>query len=545
MFKSCFVKSIAGILVSVSVPVFMAGCGQLQKEGLVKNENNDVYVYENSFPIVKNPITIKILKPLIINDTEYGKTQVIQEYETKTNIHVEWILPLAAEFNDRYHLIMASGDLPDAVIACPPEDIESKGQQGAFVALNELIRQHMPNLGKVLEEFPEAKKTITGKDGLIFSMPFIYRYPSGNNVLLIREDWLLKLGLRMPVTTGDWYEVLKAFKDQDPNGNGKADEIPYSGDGIRDLRSLVSAWGLHDDGEEAVFYLAEKLFPQDGKIHFSPMESRYKEAVEWFAKLYREGLVDAEIITNDDVAYKMKMEKDLLGATRGYFGHDLSELNRTAAGKGDTGFHLVGAPVMKGPYEDQWHTFVDPSALPQGMVITCSNKYPAETARWADYWYGAEGQRLMYGYEGKHYTMVNGVPQWTEYVTNNPEGIPGPKVWGSVTPGRSIWPTVWVPKELIIQGDSPETREAKKTVLKPEYMVEPLPLGLSFSQKDNERRKQLMADIMPFVHDAIIQFVIGQKPLSEWDDYVSHIQAMGIEEVLEIYEKAYGERKVK
>lgn len=37
-----------------------------------------------------------------------------------------------------------------------------------------------------------------------------------------------KAELDVPVTLDDWYNVLKAFKEQDPNGNGEADEIPYT-----------------------------------------------------------------------------------------------------------------------------------------------------------------------------------------------------------------------------------------------------------------------------------------------------------------------------
>lgn len=545
--KRHFLASLASkILLLIIIAVMTAGCANPQMQGTEPGAGSGTLPGENVFPLVKNTISLKILKPFLRGDTAYGKTDVIREYEEKTNVKIEWIIPPADEFNDRYSLIMASGDLPDMIISCPRDDIEKRGQQGDFIALNGLIDEYMPNLKRALAEYPKAKKIVTSNDGMIYSMPFIYRHKSGNNILMIREDWLGKLGLSMPVTTDEWYEVLKAFKTQDPNGNGIEDEIPYSGIGIQDLCSLVSAWGLHDEKLEDVtsgsrdeFYLAEKLHPQDGKIHFSSIEPRYKEALEWFAMLYREGLVDEEIMTNSAEAFVMKMKQNLVGSTRGYFGGDLSTLNRVVPDNGVKEFHMIGAPVLKGPYGDQWHTFVDQAALPQGMVITRRNKYPAVTARWADYWYGPEGQSRMYGYEGKHYVIKDGIPQWTDYVIKNPEGKSSPEVWGASSPGRSIWPTVWLPEELILQGDSPEAREAKERVLKPEYLIEPLPPGLSFSQKENERRNQIMADIRPYVYDSTIKFIIGQKPFSEWDDYVSHVKSLGIVEVLDIYQEAY------
>lgn len=523
-----------------------AGCGKSNNADTAQQTGNGTQAADESgFPISKTPITIKVLKPLNMYDTEYGKMPVIQDFEKKTNIHIEWNTPSATDFTDKYNLIMSSGDLPDAIIAMPPDDIEKYGQMGALITLNDHIEKNMPNLKKVFTQYPQSKKVVTGTGGKIYSMPFVYRQQWGNNVMIIREDWLKKLNLKTPETLDDWYNVLKAFKEKDPNGNGKNDELPFSGDGIADVRAFAMAWALHDDGKDGTFYAAEKLSPKDGKVHYSPIEARYKEAVTWMAKLYKEGLIDPEVVTNDSKAFQAKMTQNLVGATRGVFGGDLTTINDTARKNGDSSFHLIAAPVIKGPYGDQYHTSPDPYALPQGFAITSKNKYPAETARWADYWYSEEGQRAMMGIEGKSYTTTNNEILWTDWVLKNPEGKTVDEAWGSLTPGRSIWPTVWLPASAILQRDSEEVRYAKKELLKPEMLVEPLPPRLSFSQKDNDRRKQLMADIKTYVDESIINFIIGKLPLSDWDKFTAKVKSMGIDEVLGIYDKAYSDWKTK
>ena len=550
MLSKYFTKAMSALLILGMIGLFSTGCGTKtatngsnQPESSQPGSVAGSLQGDSAFPISKEQITIKILKPLVTYDTDYSKMPVLQDFEKKSNIHIEWNTPSATDFNDKYSLIMASGELPDAIIAMPSDDIEKYGQQGVLVTLNDILDKEMPNLQKVLSQYPQAKKVITGTDGKIYSMPFVYRKCYGNDVPIIREDWLHKLNLQMPVTTDDWFNVLKAFKEGDPNENGKQDELPYSGDGVFDLTSFVMAWGIgfRDSTDFYGFYAAEKLYPKDNKIHFGPVETRYKEALQYVNKLFTEGLVDPEVLTNDGKAFQAKMTQDLVGSSRGYFGGDLTSMNETAHKNGMNDFHLVVAPVIKGPYGDQYHTITDVPALPNGFAITKSNKYPVETARWADYWYSEEGQKSMLGVEGKSYTDTNGELKFTDWVLKNPEGKTSNEAWGSLTPGRSIWPSVWIPISANLQFDSQEVRDAKQNILTSEYLAEPLPSRMSFSQADNDQRKQVMADITTYVNESVINFIIGKKSFSEWDQYVDTVKSMGIDEITAIYQKAYSE----
>lgn len=543
MLSKRFFKIMSGNLIFSLVISSMIGCKSSKTTDTIQNTRTSqnqqtTQKSGNGFPISEKPITLKIMKPLVMYDSEYSKMPVLQDYEKKTNITIEWNNPAQADFNDKYKLVMASGNLPDAMIAIPTDDIEKYGQQGAFIPLNDLIDKHMPNFKKVLDQYPDTKKIITSSNGNIYSFPQVMRQIWGNNGLIIREDWLKKLNLQMPTTTEEWYNVLKAFKTGDPNGNGQADEMPFSGDNISDAKSLVTAWGVFTD-----FYVADKLAPKDGKVHYGPMEPRFKEALEWINKLYKEGLIDPEIVTNDSKAFQATMTQNKAGSTRGWFGGDLITMNQTAQKNGDTNFHLVVAPVMKGPHGDQLHLWPDGKVNPPGFVITRNNKYPVETAKWVDYWYSEEGQKFMWGIEGKTYVMKDGKPYWTDEVKNNANGKTNWEVWGSHTPGRSTWPSVWLPAELILQNDSEEVRYAKENILKPELLVAPLPAGMSYPQKDNERRTKLMADISTYVDESVTNFIIGKKPFSDWDSYVKQLETMGIKEVIEIYQKSYDEWK--
>src|SRR5690606_27116471 len=135
---------------------------------------------------------------------------------------------------DQFSLMFSSGDLPDIVETGwlgthVPGGPDNAIKDGRILRLNELIEEHAPNLTRVLDENPEWRKMITSDEGNIYTFPFL----RGGDLLLtvhglaLRQDWLDKLELDMPTTLDEWEEVLTAFKEQDPNGNGEADEIPF------------------------------------------------------------------------------------------------------------------------------------------------------------------------------------------------------------------------------------------------------------------------------------------------------------------------------
>lgn len=128
---------------------------------------------------------------------------------------------------------LVGGNLPDAfhTASFPATEILKYGEQGVFIKLNDLIDKYAPNLKKIMKENPEVKNAITFPNGNIYSFPTIISEDFTSMLLgprpWINKEWLEKLGMKMPETIEEYYEYLKAVKEKDPNGNGKADEIPF------------------------------------------------------------------------------------------------------------------------------------------------------------------------------------------------------------------------------------------------------------------------------------------------------------------------------
>ncbi len=524
-------RAMAVLVAFALVSMLFAGCGS--KQDAKSSQSSDQS--QSGKPAQK--ITLKMLKGKAAHEVPLDQMDVFKAYEEKTNIHVQWDSPPAENYLERYNLVMASGDLPDVIMDMPRGDLIKYAQMGAIIPLNDLIEKSSPNLKSWMQKRPEIKKDITGKDGKIFYFPMFDELPLGNNALGLREDWLKKLNLQIPVTPDEWYTVLKAFKEKDPNGNGKADEIPFSGNGINMARSLVSAWGVLD-----TFYTEPK---DGGKVHYGPIEGKYKEALAWIAKLYKEGLIDSEIATNDEKAFQGKMGQNVVGAFRGAFGGHFSAFNSTLP-KQIPGFKITGTPPMKGPYGDQVHANLDLSTRSTiAAVITKSNKYQEATTKWIDYFYGQEGALLMnFGIEGKHYTMQNGQPIYTDLVLKNPNGLSSKQVRGSFSITQSTGTYVLL-KAQSDQVDDPAVKEIKSKYLEP-YIPEAkkfvLP-NISFDQKDDEVRRQVMADVQTYVDEMITKFILGTEPLDNWDKYVQKVKGMGIDKAIAVYQKTVDDYK--
>ncbi|TDF99510.1 extracellular solute-binding protein [Paenibacillus piri] len=481
----------------------------------------------------KQKINFKILVPKAAHEMPYDKMDVFVKLEEKTNVHIDWDNPPAENFKERVNLVMASGDLPDMIVQTPITEVLKYAQMGAIIDLNDLIEKNAPNLTALMKKYPNIKKWISTPEGKIYYLPRLYaddessRPSRINNPLQIRQDWLEKLNLKEPVTTDEWYTVLKAFKEKDPNGNGKMDEIPYSTNGIGFVRNLSRAWDVED-----TFYI-----PKGSKeIRFGPIEDRFKEALTWINQLYKEGLLDKEFATNDEKAFQSKVSQNLVGSYRGLLGGHLRAFNETLP-KTIPGFKLVGTIPMKGPHGDQREPL---GGIVGGAhtVITKSNKNPAEAVKWLDYFYGPEGSAfLSFGpEEGKTFTKEpGGRYHYSDFVQKNPNGMSAKQAIGTFSPIQSAWPVLHHPDTTLEMNPSFNVDAMNKIA---PYALDGIP-ELGFKKEDDEVRRQVMNDVQTYVDEMIIKFIMGNEPLSNWDAYVKRVKSMGIDKVLKIYNDTY------
>jgi len=114
----------------------------------------------------------------------------------------------------------------------------------------------------------------------------------------IRTDWLEALDLEVPQTVDEYEAVLRAFKTQDPNGNGEADEVPFFARQWPELIRLVTLWDGRAHGSDTY----HDFLVEDGKIGHGYVGEGYREGIANLARWYAEGLIDAEVFTRGSSA---------------------------------------------------------------------------------------------------------------------------------------------------------------------------------------------------------------------------------------------------
>nr|HML48255.1 extracellular solute-binding protein [Clostridia bacterium] len=232
-----------------------------------------------------------------------------------TNVQVNWVVVSSDGWNDRINLTMASNDLPDAIIKGVP-NITRSSADGSIIALNGLIDAYAPGIRALFDEYPAVENASTSPDGNLYAVPQVNTLEpnrTGHRNIWINKTWMDKLGLSMPATTDEFLDVLRAFRDGDPNGNGVADEIPYvvedSGGGRTGRPDIIASFfGAYSNmGYDCIQVV-------DGTVSFLKTDPVWREVLEYMNVMWADGLLDNEVFTQSPDASLGKFSNGNSGA---------------------------------------------------------------------------------------------------------------------------------------------------------------------------------------------------------------------------------------
>ncbi len=343
-----------------------------------------------------------------VNNT--GDSEVYTELKSKTGVEVIFIHPPKGEHRERFLALLNEQALPDIITHDFVNDyaggVEKALNDGVIIPLNDIIEQHCPNLKQYLIENPEVKKLISTKDERIFCFPSIQQEREIRTYIgpFIRKDYLDKLGLSLPTTVDDWYEVLTAFKTE-----LKITPLSFYGGKIIDTNFLIGAYGISWD-----------FYQEHGQVKFGPMEDKFADFMLEFKKWYNEGLISSGIFTDSQKTYVAKSKRGEVGIYIDYIssiaayqsnitGAELEPLTYPVLEEGDTAFSGHIAPVFV-PYSS--------------CYISSDNKDIEATAKLLDYAYSEEGGLLFnFGILGESYEIIDGEPYYTESIINDEDGF--------------------------------------------------------------------------------------------------------------------------
>lgn len=532
-------RNISGVAASLLLTASILGACS-EDDGAVKKSDNAGNVKATGMPIVEENIQVDGFAAKFFASQDWNKLMLWEEYEKLTNVEVNWKTTQIEGLVEKRNLMLASGDYPELFFASafPKTDLIKYGQQGVFLPLNDYIDEYAPNFKKILEDYPSVKEGVTMADGNIYGFPTFYdpNFEALRGMTpWIKQDWLEKLGLKEPETPEELYEVLKAFKEQDPNGNGKADELGWGGGyGIVEFVDyLRGTYGLNKQGA-----MNKNLDFKEGteEFRFVPSTDEYKELLTFLNKLYTEGLINKDVFTTQPQEFSAE-------ASKGNFGL-LNEVDPAELLKLDG---YVGVPVLEGPTGERAYNTVSNGLGNLGMfVLTDKAKNPEAMVRWMDYFYGEEGSKMFFmGFEDVTYEEdKDGNFKYLDTITDNPNGLNMDQAISEYL----TWPGGYYPgmvRQKFFQGAEGKENSAVNAEKVRPYRIKDdniLP-GLNYTLDETDKVSAIMTDVQTYIDEMTAGFITGKQDFSKWDDYKETLEKMGIQEYLEVAQGAYDRSK--
>jgi putative aldouronate transport system substrate-binding protein len=503
------------------------------------------------FPIVAAPVTLRVFAiqdPRVENLDTNDYTLYM---EKKTGVHIKWELVPQSGVDEKRRLILASGDYPDVFygVNLTRDELLTYGGQGALIRLNDLIDKHGFEVLRCFKEYPSLKSFITAPDGGIYSLFYINEcyHCSMSMKMWIQRFWLKDLGLKMPETTDDFARALRAFKDRDPNKNGKKDEIPLSG-AVKNswwgdpYNFLLNAFIYNDGGQ--------RLLLKSGVVDFAANKGEWRDGLRYIRGLYAEGLIDPAAFTQDQAAeVKLGENPDvcILGATGAGYPGNFTQ--RSAASLREGMYDAV--PALKGPAGVRNSAYFpqDPGLGRFAISKTC--KYPEVAFKWNDLRLNLEESiNFNYGLRGVYWEWaspgevgLDGKPATWRWIKDPP--IPSNVKWNMW--GDFYYPTSWrVGQSIDKNWDmyDPKQLNARLHVetankMEPAKPAEYYP-SVWMTKDVSSELAQLGTQIQTYVTESTVRFVVGDLNLdAAWDSYVAELDKMGLRRYIELYQKGY------
>ena len=503
----------------------------------VGDPNLEGNLYLTGYPIVKDKVSLSVIANRRHDVKDFNEIAFYKELEEKTNVHIDFEQVPTDSWGEKKNLIFASGDLPDAFYGnwvFEDADVLKYGTQGLLLPINNYIDKYSNFFTGVLQEYPHYKSLITAPDGNIYGLPTFKESVTCNTAegLFINKNWLDKLGLNMPTNADELYKVLKAFKAAgDLNGNGQADEIPFTfkfKNWINGTDQLLHLFGITDTGDH--------IMMRGDKVVYAINLPEYKEAIAYLHKLYAEELIDVESFTQDGKVTQAKMKQ-----TPAILGLASYWSNSWAFGKPD-GNEFVILPVMEQSNGQKiWEKRgMGGISRKGGFVITTSCKTPEVAFRWGDTAYdfdvAVQSEYGMYGVniEKDANNNIKFLP--------TPEGMTQEEFKHTVAPGVNGFTAISfnMAQKMEMKASDQEREDFYNKYYKPfqpEYFTTFPPMYLL--PEEQQRKADLSTDITAFVDEHIVNWIVNGGVEKEWDSFQAELKKLGVEEYVKLQQDAY------
>lgn len=532
-------KSMTGAAAVITALAVLAGCGAPKTDSgqtntyVAPEETNGVVNGTNleGLPIAAEPITLTVGVSASSSSFQgaWEDLDWIKQLQEVSGITLEFRVYNSDEDKN---LMFTSRDYPDISFNVGTDkQIQDAALGGDIYQLDELIQTYAPNWSSFLSENDYARKVVTLSDGHIYSLPIVRDEPSNGGLRdqwLIQTTWLNELNLDIPQTTDEFYETLKAFKEHAGEGSIPKDVIPYYIYGITNnvggALDVINSFGVEVAGER---YLS--TVDNNGKVVFNFANEDIKEPLLYLRKLFQEGLIPGECLTDDWDTYitKTRSTPAVVGSYHSYQNPDVTNESITAMGPLDSGNGK--SPLIRSQTNH---------VLRNHFTIYKNCKYPEAAMRLANLIADPDWSiQAMYGMYGD------------TYLQKNEDGSIVMLPYEADAQGADSAPMNRVPflltsdmfeKFSYTEGSAQKQRD---DAIKNQYDGYIIPTSnlypnVIFSTEQTDRLAELSTDINDYINTTLSTWMLEGGIEEGWDAYIEQLNKLGLEEYISILQEA-------
>lgn len=453
------------------------------------------------------------------------------EITERTNVTLDPTLVPMSDYEQKRSLLIGAGDAPSIIAKTYPGQEDAFVSSGAILAVSDYV-DLMPNFQqKVADWGLEANiDQLRQADGKFYVLPGLHEAPWQDYSIAMRTDVLDELGLATPTSWDEFRTTLEAVQEARPGEYPFSDRFSetYPGGNLLNIAALgfgtSAGWGYNNatwDGDAEEF-VATAAMPE------------YKEMVEYFHDLVADGLMDPESFTQDDDS---AIQKFVTGKSVAIGANAQSIVNEYEPGleTNDPEATVAKIPFPCGPVG----CVLNPvSQTENGLMINAdaadSPNFVA-MMQFIDWlFYSDEGQEFTkWGVEGTTFEKAadgtRTLAADVDYVGLNP-GAPkhlqkdfgfsgGNFAYGGAT--ELLWST-FSEAEVAFQESIADYDMID--------LAPPAPLD----EAESEQLTLIDTTLRDAVSQGTIQFILGQRDLSEWDAFVADLESKGATQYVDV-----------
>lgn len=500
------------------------------------------------------PVTITVSGPDSTN-SQWGDTLAVKYLQEVSNTKWDITLYPADVWKTKLTLLITSDELPDICFKADADkaEINLYGEDGYFLDLSKYL-DIMPNLKATFEKYPAYKAYHTTEDGAIYSLAnlSVYEGQRAQPLVYINKVWLDNVNMEVPETVEDLYTVLKAFKEQDANGNGDPnDEIPLSFEtsaGQRAMHLIQAGFGVYSTAIDLMMGVDE-----NGKVFLYETTENFKNYVKFMNKLYTEKLMDETCFIQTHSERREKIINGKVGMFSDWSGLLANTCGENVPAAYDTWQWLYGLGSAETPVAYPGWPLVSAGAK---ILVNANTKNPEAVCKVIDALFTDE-YILMYncGIEGETF----------EYVTTE-TGFAVPAIMKSAWEGKYDSQGVFADQYLNVtqlmtkmhgmyypvaaQASAEELEAMKKDEILANYayreeliraghMVDTYPV-FAYTKEEAEVLARYKTDLSTYLQTMRVAFITGEADIeADWETYQATMLAMGLNELLAAEQTAY------